>query len=88
VTSPTGSGFTVTLSTEFIEGLGFAPITGLVAADFVLTEDDGTPVVITSVTETADGVYAVVATLAAGDYLVGIDIDSHIMTPAAFTVAP
>ena len=88
VTIPTGTGFTVTLSTAFISGLGFAPITGLVAADFVLTEDDGTPVVITSVTEGSDGVYAVVATLAAGDYLIGIDVESHIMTPAAFTVAP
>jgi hypothetical protein len=88
VSTPTGTGFTVTLTTDFIAGLGFAPITGLVAADFVLTTSAGAPVVITSVTEGNDGVYAVVATLAAGNYLVGIDIDSHIMTPVAFTVAP
>jgi hypothetical protein len=88
VTTPTGTGFTVALKTAFIEGLGFAPITGLVAGDFVLTTAAGAPVVITSATETPDGTYAIVATLAAGGYLIGINVDSHIMTPVAFTVAP
>lgn len=82
---PTTTGFSIALSTAFIQGLGFAPITGLVAADFVLTDSVGAPVVITSVTEGNDGTYAIVATLPAGNYSIGINIDSHIMTPVPFT---
>lgn len=88
VTVPLATGFTITLTTEFIAGLGFSPITGLVAGDFVLLDGVGAPVAIASVAETADGVYDVTATIPAGNYSVGISINSHIMTPVPFTVAP
>jgi hypothetical protein len=85
--SPTTADVVLTLSTNFIEGVGYSKITGLVAADFTLEDDGGTPVAIASVAEGADGVYTITATMPAGDYTVGIDVEGHLMAPVTFTTA-
>ena len=88
VTAPTIANFVITLNNIFVQGLGFDPIEGLVAANFDLFEDDGTtPVAIASVVEGADGVYTVTATMPAGDYIVALDLGNHLMAPITFTTA-
>lgn len=87
VTLPTTTEFVVTLSTAFIEGVGFAKVTGFLVANFTLTDDGGTPVAISGVVESPDGTYTVTATMPAGDYIVGIDAEGHYMAPVTFTTA-
>ena len=88
VTSPTTSNFVITLNNIFVQGLGYDPVEGLLAANFALFEDDGTtPVAIASVAEGANGVYTVTATMPAGDYIITLVLDNHIMAPVTFTTA-
>lgn len=85
--SPTTSNVVVTITGNFIEGAGLNSVTGLVADDFTLEDSVGDPVAIASVSETADGVYLVTATLTAGTYVVGISVQGLIMAPITFVTA-
>lgn len=87
VTLPTVTEFVLTLTGNFIDELGYNSITGLVAANFTLEDSTGTPVAITGSVENPDGTYTITATMPAGDYTVGIDIEAHIMAPVTFTTA-
>ena len=63
------TGFTVVLKKEYGTAKTLLPLTGLVLADFLLTETSPTPGVttITSSTETPDGTFAMLATTTAAD---------------------
>ena len=63
------TGFTVVLKKEYGTAKTLLPVTGLLLADFLLTETSPTPGVttISGVTEGVDGTYAVLATTTAAD---------------------
>lgn len=86
-TLPTTTEVVLTVTGNFIEGIGYNSIVGLVAADFTLEDSTGTPVTITGVVESPDGTYTITATMPAGDYTVGLDVEGHIMAPVTFTTA-
>lgn len=62
------------------------PVTGLVKADFVLTDDAGGAETITTVTEVGNGVYTFVWTLGKDDYVLDGSKNRYDFTAGTFTV--
>lgn len=86
--SPTTSGVTLTIT-----GFDSVPHEGAVTADFIILDSTGTEVTVTGSTESSAGVYALTATLSAGDYTAGLQnaenaTTKYFETPtlASFTV--
>lgn len=85
--NPAITGFDIVLRNNFIQGLGYDPIEGLDASNFVITEVGGSTVSASGVTESPDGTYAVAATLSSGtDYDITLDLTNHILAPVRISV--
>lgn len=90
VTLPVATGFTATLTMDYGSQVTKKPVKGLLLADFDLNEISPAPgpVTITSVTESADGVYDFLATMTSAD-VVELDLikDGFEMTTESITIA-
>ena len=71
--APSGTGVTVSVTIDSIDPTDpVGQITGLVVADFVLTDDTPTSKTITAVTDNGDGTYHLAATMSADNYIVNL----------------